>query len=276
MRQILHISDIHFGPYHLPEVADGVLDLVARRRPDLVVISGDLTQRAKPRQFVAAREFVDRIAAPTITVPGNHDVPMYRFWERLLAPYGAYRRHFSEQLEPTVRDEEMLVVGVNTAYNWTIKDGRITRRRLRRLAEVLADAPAGLTRIVVAHHELIPAPRFDTQRVLANAYETVEVLARLGADLVLSGHLHQAWVGNTESYYPSGRRPVLLVHAGTTTSSRGRGMERKRNTCNWIRVERDDLTVSHLTWDPAVGYFVESSRHRFPRRHRRPYGLETM
>ena len=129
MRQILHISDVHFGPYHQPEVAAGVLDLIERRRPDLVAVSGDLTQRAKPYQFVEAREFVDRIPVPTIAVPGNHDVPMYRFWERLLAPYGAYRKHFAQELEPVVRDDEMLVVGVNTAHNWTIKDGRITRSR---------------------------------------------------------------------------------------------------------------------------------------------------
>ena len=276
LRQILHLSDIHLGPYHLPQVAAGVLDLIDRRHPDLVVISGDLTQRAKPGQFREARGFVDRIPVPTITVPGNHDVPMYRFWERLLAPFGAYRRHFSTELEPVVRDDEMLVAGVNTAHNWTIKDGRIRRRRLRELEWLLADAPAGLARIVVAHHELIPAPRFDTQRVLGNAYEAVDVFARAGVDLVLSGHLHQAWVGLSESYYPAGRRPVLLVYAGTTTSSRGRGMEKGRNTCNWIRLGRDEVAISHLGWDPAVGYFVEASRHRFPRRHRRPFGLETM
>ncbi len=226
MRRILHISDIHFGPHHAPQVAAGVLELVERRRPDLVAISGDLTQRAKPQQFRDARAFVDRMSVPTLTVPGNHDVPMYRFWERALSPYGTYRENFAEELEPEHEDDEMLVVGINTAYNWTIKEGRIHRRRLRQVAERLSAAPAGLARIVVAHHELVPAPRFDTQRVLRNAYEAVEIFCRHGVELVLSGHLHQAYVMPSEAYYPSSRRPLMIVHAGTTTSHRGRGCER--------------------------------------------------
>lgn len=276
MRQILHISDIHFGPHHLQPAAAGVLELAERRRPDLVVISGDLTQRAKPRQFRAARRFVDRLTTPTITVPGNHDVPMYRFWERLLDPFGAYRRNFASDLEPVVEDDEMLVVGLNTAFNWKIKEGRVSRSRLRRLEEVLAEAPAGKAKIVVAHHELVPPPRYDARRVLSNAYEVVEVLARHGVELVLSGHVHQASVASSEAYYPSGRRPVMLVFSGTTTSGRGRGVEKGRNTCNWIHLDRDEIAISHLGWDGAVGRFVERSRHCFPRRHRHPYGLEIL
>lgn len=276
MRQILHISDVHFGPPHRPDVASGVLDLVERRGPDLVVVSGDLTQRAKPVQFRQAREFVDRIRAPTITVPGNHDVPMYRFWERLLDPLGAYRRHFAEELEPEVEDEELLVVGVNTAFNWTVKGGRIRRARLRRIQRRLAEAPDHLVKIVVAHHELVPAPCFDTQRVMVNAREAVDVFSRGGVELVLSGHLHQAWISSSEAYYPSGRPPVLLVHSGTSTSDRGRGCERRRSTCNWIVVGGDEIRVSHLGWDDAEGRFLEWSRHVFPRRRRQPYGLEAV
>lgn len=276
MREILHISDIHFGPRHLPELSEGVLALIERRPPDLVVISGDLTQRAKPYQFRQAREFVDRIPVPSITVPGNHDVPMYRVWERVLDPFGAYRRHFSPELEPVVEDDELLVIGINTAFNWTIKDGRMTTSGLRRVIELLSRAPEGAVKIVVAHHQLIPAPRFDSQRVLSNAMEAVSIFADHGVEMVLSGHLHQAYVGNTEAYYPSGRRPVLLLHAGTTTSDRGRGTEKKRNTCNWIRVDDEEVEVSHLGWEPSLGRFVEWSRHRFPRRHREPYGLEVV
>ena len=289
MRRILHISDIHFGPHHADElaqgarpaerrpaarVAAGVLDLIERRRPDLVAISGDLTQRAKPHQFREARAFVDRIPVPTLAVPGNHDVPMYRFWERALSPYGAYRKNFAQELEPELEDDEMLVIGLNTAYNWTIKEGRIHRRRLRQVAERLAAAPPGAVKIVVAHHELVPAPRFDTQRVLRNAYEAVEVFCRHGVELVLSGHLHQSYVMLSEAYYPTSYSPFVIVHAGTTTSHRGRGCERRRYTCNWIRIDDDALTVSPLMWDADSAAFVERSRHRFPRRAAEPYGLD--
>ncbi|RMH16388.1 MAG: hypothetical protein D6696_18175 [Acidobacteria bacterium] len=270
MRQLLHVSDLHFGPHHLPPVAEGVRALVAERRPDLVVISGDLTQRAKPHQFRAARAFVDRLegelGVATLTVPGNHDVPLYRIWERLLAPYGAYRAHFAAELEPEHEDEEMVVIGLNTAYNWTLKDGRIGRRQRRALAARLAAVPAGKAKIVVMHHHLVPAPRYDNQRVLKGAWETVDLLAAHGVELVLGGHQHQTYVASSEAYYPSGRPPVWLIHAGTTTSARGRGCERRRNTCNWIRLDERRLEVSHLGWDEQERRFAVWSRHRFPRR----------
>ena len=143
MRRILHISDVHFGPPHLPEVAAGVLRLVASRQPDFVALSGDLTQRAKPHQFRDARSWVDRIEAPTVTVPGNHDVPMYRFWERFLRPYGAYRRNFAADLEPVYRDDELLAVGINTAYGWTFTGGRIRLSRLLEVCELIDAWAAG-------------------------------------------------------------------------------------------------------------------------------------
>jgi 3',5'-cyclic AMP phosphodiesterase CpdA len=276
LRQILHISDIHFGPHHACEVAAGVLDLVERRKPDLVAISGDLTQRAKPWQFRQARAFVDRLAAPAIVVPGNHDVPMYRFWERVFRPYGAYRKHFAAELEPVVEDDEMLVVGINSAHNWTVKDGRIRSSRLRQVAAMLEAAPSGQAKIVVVHHELVPAPRFDTQSVLSGSREAVEVFARRGVELVLAGHLHQSYVMPSEAFYPLGQRPFMIIHAGTTTSHRGRGSERRRYTCNWVRIEGDEIAVSHLGWDADAGGFMVRSRHHFPRRGREPYGLEVL
>ncbi len=281
MRQILHISDVHFGPPHREQVSDGVHQLVSRQPPDLVVVSGDLTQRARPEQFRQARAFIDRFKVPVLVVPGNHDVPMYRFWERALAPFSAYRKHFAAELEPTFEDDQLLVVGVNTAFNWTVKDGRVTRAGLRRLKALLAPGEStpgeptlGRTKIVVAHHPMVPAPRFDTQRVLGRAHAVIELLASSGVELVLSGHLHQTWIGSTEAHYPSGRRPVLLVHSGTSTSSRGRGCERGRNTCNWIRVSGREVEISHLGWDPDGGRFNVLSRHCYPRRGAPTYALE--
>jgi 3',5'-cyclic AMP phosphodiesterase CpdA len=271
---LLHCSDVHFGPPHLPRVAEGLLELIARKRPDLVVISGDLTQRAKPEQFRQARRFVDRIPVPSLVVPGNHDVPMYRVWERVLNPFGAYRSHFSRELEPVYRDREMLVIGINTAFNWTIKGGRITSRRLREVGELLAAAPPGLFKVVVPHHDLIPPPNFKRQRVLANARRAIQLFAGAGVDLVLSGHQHQTYIGTSEEFYPLGAPPVIIVHAGTTTSSRGRGRERQLNTCNLIEFDASSLTVSHYGWQPALERFAEQSRHWYPRRQVAPYTLE--
>jgi len=274
VRTIFHVSDVHFGPPHLPRVSEGVLELVADRRPDVVVVSGDLTQRARPEQFEAARRWVDRIPVPSIVVPGNHDVPLYRVWERAFAPFAAYKKHFSPELEPVYRDEKLLVVGVNTAFNWTWKDGRITLDRLLEVGELLAAVPESVFKVVVAHHHLIPPPNFGSQRVLSNAFEAIDIFSSCGVDLILSGHQHQAYIGNSEEFYPKGRPPVVILHSGTTTSNRGRMGERERNTCNWIEVGPESMVVSHYRWHHDLDRFAEHSRHLYPRQERVPYTLD--
>lgn len=277
VRTIFHISDVHFGPPHLPKVRQGVLDFIVQHKPDMVVLSGDLTQRAKPEQFREARAFVDQIESlgvPTLVVPGNHDVPLYRVWERIFDPYGAYRQYFSPELEPIYRDDEMLIVGINTAFGWTIKDGRITLSRLLEVADLFEKTPETVCKVVVAHHHLIPPPNFGTQQVLGNAYEAIDLFSSVGVDLILSGHLHQAYIGSSEEFYPKGRPPVVILHSGTTTSNRGRAGERERNTCNWIRLDQDSLIVSHYRWHHDLNRFAEHSRHWYPRQERTPYTLE--
>ncbi|HEV7786988.1 MAG TPA: metallophosphoesterase, partial [Thermoanaerobaculia bacterium] len=218
--------------------------------------------------------FVDRIPVPSLVVPGNHDVPLYRVWERIFDPFGAYKKFFSPELEPIYRDAEMLVVGINTAFGWTIKDGRITLRRLLEVEQVLRSVPDGTFKVVVAHHHLIPPPNFGTQRVLANAYEAIDLFSSAGVDLILSGHLHQAYIGNSEEFYPKGRPPVVILHSGTTTSNRGRGGERESNTCNWIQADEKSMVVSHFRWHHKLERFAEHSRHWYPRQELVPYTLE--
>jgi 3',5'-cyclic AMP phosphodiesterase CpdA len=255
-------------------VAEGVLRLIEARQPEVVVLSGDLTQRAKPEQFRQARAFVDRMPVPVVVVPGNHDVPLYRVWERVFSPYGAYRRHFADELEPVYQGESLAIVGLNTAHGWTLKDGRLSLHRLRQLEHQLSRLPEDSFKVVVAHHHLIPPPTFGTQKVLTNAYEAIEILSAAGVDLVLSGHLHQAYVGSSEEFYPRGRHPVVILHSGTTTSSRGRGVEKERNTCNWVEVGPRCLQVSHLRWHGETAAFAEHSRHLYPRQGRDLSGSE--
>ena len=273
MRHLLHISDIHFGPNFRPEVAEGVQEMVRVRKPDLVIISGDVTRRAKQRQFEDARAWVERLEAPWIVVPGNHDVPAYRVWERLLDPYGSYRRHFQDELEPVFEDDELLVVGVNTAFKWTVKDGRFTKASLRRMEQLFSQAPAGKARLVIAHHQVTPPPRYDTQRVAERSVEAIELMRRLGVEVVFSGHQHQTYIATSEEYRPSGSSPTLFLHSGSTTSSRGRGWERGRNSCNWLVIDEQTIAVHHLLWSSEERYFYEWQRRLFPRRGRQPYAL---
>lgn len=273
MRRLLHLSDVHFGPPHRAEVSAGALRLIEERRPDVVVLSGDLTQRAKPHQFLEARAFVDRIAVPTLTVPGNHDVPMYRVWERVFTPYRAYRKHFDDELEPVWRDDELLLVGVNTAFNWTIRGGRITRRRIGALEAQLAAAPNHLLKVVVAHHHLVRPAVFGNHRPIRNARRALAAFSRAGVDLVLSGHRHVTFLGSSEDFYPAAGPPVLILHSGTSTSSRGRAEETQKCTCNWIEADAREIAVTHLVWHDDVARFEDHSRHLYPRQERVPYRL---
>ena len=174
MNKILHISDVHFGPPHIEERAAAVLALEEERQPELVVVSGDLTQRAKPHQFQAARRFINRFQAPVLVVPGNHDVPLYRFWERFFAPYGAYRKHFDSELEPVVQSESFVAIGLNTAHGWTFTEGRIRSSRLAEIADILESVPDSLLKIVVAHHNLVRPPRFGRQKMSTNAAAAID------------------------------------------------------------------------------------------------------
>ncbi len=149
-------------------------------------------------------------------------------------------------MEPVFEDDELLVVGINTAFNWTVKDGRFTRAALARADRLFAAAPAHKTRLVVAHHHLVPPPRFATQRISSGAFEALRLFAHHRVELVFSGHLHQTWIGNSEEYFPGGERGVRLLHSGTTCSARGRGCERKLQTCNWVSLGERLVEIEHL------------------------------
>jgi 3',5'-cyclic AMP phosphodiesterase CpdA len=265
-RRILHISDIHFGPKHLAPISEGIARSVESDRPDLVVLSGDLTQRAKPAQFREARAFVERLEriAPVVTVPGNHDVPLWRVWERLFAPYGAWRRHFGRPLEGAFRDDSLLVLGVNTSQAFAFKGGRVRRRRVAELERELAAATADQFRIVVAHHHLArPEGVEEAEHPSWGAAHAARRLAA-GIDLVLSGHLHR-----TLELYPAGSEAFPVLHTGTSSSSRGRGPEAGACTHQWIEVGAEEFTVDCRAWKGDERGFQTTGRRRFPRRRRR-------
>jgi 3',5'-cyclic AMP phosphodiesterase CpdA len=251
-----------------------VLDFVERHRPGLVVLSGDLTQRARSEQFRQAREFVDRIlGAHAGGSPGNHDVPLYRFWERAFNPYRAYRQHFSPDLEPVFGTRRRLSSASTPPTAGRSRTaaspcaGSSRWRALREGAGVRVQGGGGSPPPDPAAELRDPAGR-------SNAYEAIDLFSRAGVDLILSGHQHQTYIGNSEEFYPAGRPPVVILHAGTTTSNRGRAGEREKNSCNWIEVDRRSMVVSHYRWHDSLGRFAEHSRHWYPRQELVPYTLE--
>lgn len=267
--RILHLSDLHFGRPVLPEVCRAVLDLGARTRPDVVVVSGDLTQRARREEFEAAREFLDALPrVPRIVVPGNHDVPLYRLHERLLSPRALYREWIDPDPSPTLHRPGATFVGLDSTDPYrSIKNGRLGRDALARCEAIFAGADPASWRIVVLHHHLIPAPSFDRVRPMPRSQRALEAFTRMKVDLVLAGHLHRAYVGNSLDVYAGSQRDSgsIIVQCGTSTSRRGRGAERESNSLNWIEVGPDGVEVTHHLYLGSEQGFSAVSRHRFAR-----------
>src|SRR5450432_4190455 len=201
MRTIAHISDIHFGRIDL-RVADALAIDLAERKPTLLVASGDFTQRARRRQFEAAANFLLRLPQPQILVPGNHDIPLYDFVRRFFAPLQNYRKYLTSELRPIFRDEEIFVMGINTARPFTAsingfwKDGKISAEQLLDVELQMRELPASLFKVLVTHHPFIPPPDQCGHGILRNAPAALSVLEKSGVDLLLAGHLHTGYSGD--------------------------------------------------------------------------------
>ena len=226
MVTILHASDVHFGKPYDASVGEA-FQVAAQAVPaDLIVVSGDLTQRAKVQEFRSARAWLARLPqVPLVITPGNHDVPLYRVLERIFAPYRNYRTHISEQLDSVTRIPGVTVVSLNsTAPLRTIVNGRIGRGQLAFAARVFREADPSDTRIIVAHHHLAPAPDYEDDSAMPRAREVLDALNEMQVELILGGHLHRSYIGNSLDVYPGADREhgIVIVQSGTTSSHRGR------------------------------------------------------
>ncbi len=254
MRTILHLSDLHMGRLD-PQVLTPLVDAIRSARADLVVISGDFTQRATDAQFRSARAFLDAIDQRTLCIPGNHDVPLWNVAARFLTPLDRYRRYISADLSPEYRDEEMIVVGVNTARSLAWGEGRISLAEVERVLTRLAAAAPNATRIVVTHHPFDLPPGVREKRLVGRARAAMARLAAGGAHLFLSGHLHLSHISHSAERYRIAGHSALIVQAGTV-SMRGRGEEPSFNV---LRLERGRLQIDRFLWDPVARRFGETA-----------------
>mgnify|MGYP001062106861 CR=1 FL=1 len=269
MMTIFHVSDLHFGPPYVPRVGEALVTAAHTVDPDLVVASGDFTQRAKAEQFAEAAAYLDRLpSAPRVVVPGNHDVPLYRVIERIFSPYKWYRKYIAEELDQVVRTEGAVVVALNsTSPLRHITNGRIGPSQLefcRRAFDGVGEEPV---RIVVAHHHFAPAPDYEGGQVMPRAKRAIDAFTELKVDLVLGGHLHRAYIGNSLDLYPGLDRDhgITIVQSGTSTSRRGRVREREKNSFNVIRVTDEVIRITHYMYFEDADSFASVSRHIFPR-----------
>ena len=261
-RTVAHLSDLHFGAAD-PEVVAATIECVTDLAPDVVAISGDLTQRARRGQFRRARAFLDALPQPQVVVPGNHDVPLYNLLARFGDPLRGFYRHITTERYPRFVDPAIAVVGANTTRSFTIKDGGLRPRDVRHLSSVLDELPGDMVRIVVCHHPFDPLvgrrARLTSPRPDADAVNT---LVARGADIFLTGHLHLSYVGHTATRYQIQGRSAIVVEAGTATSVRARG---ETNSFNVLRVERDRVLIERLAWDDGRRRFVTAQADEFLR-----------
>jgi len=240
MRKIVHISDLHFGAADAV-VAERLAESINENAPDLVIVSGDLTQRAKTAEFKAARAFLDLLPQPQLVVPGNHDVPLYNVYDRFTHPLEKYTANITAGLEPFISDGEIAVAGINTTRSMTIKGGRINPEQVARLRAKMANFGEGVLKVVVTHHPFDVPEGEDESDIVGRADEALPLIARSGADVFLAGHLHKSHIGHSARRYKmDDGYSALIIQAGTATSVRERGED---NAFNILEFDHPLLTV---------------------------------
>lgn len=261
MRKIVHLSDLHFG-HTDPSIVAALVQQVTRVRPDVVAVSGDLTQRARRAQFLEARAFLDALPGPQLVVPGNHDVPLYNVLARFLNPLGRFRRYVTADLQPYYADSEIVSVGINTTRSFTVKGGAIRQADVRGVCEKLRRTSGRVVKIVVGHHPFDALERLTRERFRPAMEPAVEALTRCGADIFLTGHLHVGYTGATAARYRIGGRSAIVVEAGTATSTRVRG---EANGFNLLHVDPDVVVVERYRWVETRAGFDVTDKQQFER-----------
>jgi len=247
MARLVHLSDLHFGA-HDDDLVEAVEQSVDTLKPDVVVVSGDFTQRARTEQFKDACRFLERLREnghEVLGVPGNHDVPLYDVLRRFLSPLTRYRRFIDETLCPFIELPGVALLGINTARSLTFKDGRISEEQVKFIRETFSRTDADNVRVLVTHHPLYAVPvGEELERAVGRNELALDAIEEAGVDLLLAGHAHHASTEARDLVTRSGG--VLVVQAGTATSTRVREQEQSFNT---IDIDPACVKVTVNAWD---------------------------
>ncbi len=260
MRTIVHLSDIHFGKVDRNLIRP-LIEAVHEIRPDLIVVSGDLTQRALRREYHAAREFLLALPGPQIVVPGNHDIPIWNPVARFAKPLALFKHFVTDNLFPFYEDEEIAAIGINTARSSTTKYGHISRRQLSIIREMLCPVSSERIKIVVTHHPFdLPEGYHNKRQIVSKSRRAMAVLAECGADLFLAGHLHRGFIRHTAERYKIENYAALIVQAGTATSWRS---SQEMNSFNIIRCHDNCVEISRMVVTADSHVFTANEPERF-------------
>jgi 3',5'-cyclic AMP phosphodiesterase CpdA len=259
--RLIHVSDVHVGAREQPHVESALHALVGRVQPDLVIATGDLTHRGRRDQHERVAALLRRLPAPVLAVPGNHDIPL---WPpgRFAHPWREFERAW-ETTEPVHSGDGLHVVGVNSVRPWRHQSGGLRSGALDRVCELLGKAPAGALGVVCLHHQLANAPWRTRKRPLARRGRVLEQLAEAGAELVLSGHVHQAGIAERREFEVlAGERSLVVVTAPGLTRPRPRRLGEAQGA-HVISTDESSLTVETHVLDGEA--FAPVAERRFPR-----------
>ena len=267
-RRIVHVSDLHFGSPGVEERVEPLVEAVLALAPTVVAISGDLTRRAAPHEFRAVRTFLDRLSAPFIVVPGNHDVPLAP-WIRFRRRHARFLDVVHDSLVPFFSDGVVAVAGIDTTRSFGIDGGRARRRAMASLAERFEGLPRHAFRVVVAHHPFTRQPGRRFTVVAQKSRRALDTFEALRVDAVLTGHRHESVVATAADVADS-RYPYLLVQAGTATTYRGRRSEKGKNAFFALDVTPTTVVCARHVLDDAGEAFLREGTEIFARATPRP------
>ena len=244
--KILHLSDLHFGT-ETADTVETLIGLITDISPDLAIISGDFTQINARKEYETARELINALPCPLLSVPGNHDVPPFNLANRFLRPFKRYQRYISKELNPVHENETALIVGINSARrivpHWNWANGAVSGWQREHLQQTF-DLPEGdkRWRIVTMHHPIHKVSEMPINVTVFGRKRTLYTLNKLNVDLVLTGHVHHASISTigTPEYQ------TVYLSAATALSSRQRG---QANGFNLIELKDTEMVIDSYVLD---------------------------
>ncbi|KAB8144100.1 metallophosphoesterase [Chloroflexia bacterium SDU3-3] len=263
----MHVSDLHAGRPFNNDVAAQLAKEAHALKPDLLVVSGDMVQRADfVVQWQVITSYLRHLPEPKLIIPGNHDVPLFNVFNRLFRPYARYQKYISPNLNPVFELPGLAVVGGCSAHGLTIDGGKVSKAQLAQLEQIFSRYPSGVCKVAVLHHHVVAPPGSEGRRMISNAEEVAQMLDRCGVELMLCGHIHVSYVGSTLDVRPDLERGTIICQSGTSTSRRGKGREAGRNSYNVIEIDDTVIRIAQHLYSDEAGRFVPVADHVFPRR----------
>lgn len=248
LKKIVHISDLHFGTVG-EKISEIIITDINRLKPDLLIVSGDLTQRARKSQFRSAKKFLDKLEGKKIIVPGNHDIPLFNIFMRFLLPLTNYQNIITADLFPFYEDETIAVLGINSARSLTWQSGRISEEQIKFLRAKLCPIDKSIFKIIVTHHPFIPPPGNLGIKLVGRSAEALKIIDNCNVDLLLAGHLHLGYSGDVRPFYPSHGSSIISAQAGTAVSNR---IRKEPNGYNFIQVNKEEIFITIREWDGHI------------------------